>query len=283
MKNASCRRRVVTRLPGIVCLALVAGLGMPVLPAPALESPTPDASLAGGTSAAPDTVEVVIPLIEDAVLEGDETGLLVAPPIPGGAIVPATGQPTNGGMVTVTLDDVPVTDAIRMFTQISGANIIAGTNVAGRATVRIENVHWKTALEAILDTAELVLVERSPGIFIVKSRNQIAAEPMVTDAIELKYTTVGNIMPVITSMLSTTNASAVGFPDTRRVVVKDGCVVGLVFAGDIEKSGIVYNLMKERIDVSQFAETLVADDFGLTCLPEEMWRPQLAVPDQVSE
>jgi NAD(P)H-nitrite reductase large subunit len=69
----------------------------------------------------------------------------------------------------------------------------------------------------------------------------------------------------------------------RRVVVKDGCVVGLVFAGDIEKSGIVFRLMKECVDVSEFMETLVADDFGLTCLPEDMWRPQLTAQDEVSK
>jgi NAD(P)H-nitrite reductase large subunit len=64
----------------------------------------------------------------------------------------------------------------------------------------------------------------------------------------------------------------------RKVVIKDNCVVGMVFAGDIEKSGIIFNLIKERLDVSQFCELLTTDDFGLTCLPEEIWRPQLALP-----
>ena len=64
----------------------------------------------------------------------------------------------------------------------------------------------------------------------------------------------------------------------RKVVIKDNCVVGMVFAGDIEKSGIIFNLIKERVDVSQFCELLATDDFGLTCLPEELWRPQLALP-----
>jgi len=64
----------------------------------------------------------------------------------------------------------------------------------------------------------------------------------------------------------------------RKVVIKDNCVVGMVFAGDIEKSGIIFNLIKEMVDVSQFCELLATDDFGLTCLPEEIWRPQLALP-----
>ena len=64
----------------------------------------------------------------------------------------------------------------------------------------------------------------------------------------------------------------------RKVILKDSIVVGMVFTGDIEKSGIVYNLMKERINIDGFKEALVADDFGLISLPEEMWRSRLEMP-----
>ncbi len=67
----------------------------------------------------------------------------------------------------------------------------------------------------------------------------------------------------------------------RKVVIKDGRIVGMVISGDIEKSGIIYNLMKEKIDVRAFHEVLVADDFGLASLPEELWRSKLAVPDSL--
>ncbi len=69
----------------------------------------------------------------------------------------------------------------------------------------------------------------------------------------------------------------------RRVVLKDGMISGLVFAGDIETSGIVYNLMKDRVDVSSFKEALVAEDFGLVSLPESIWRPMLEIPAGVRE
>ncbi|MFC2008414.1 NAD(P)/FAD-dependent oxidoreductase [Chloroflexota bacterium] len=64
----------------------------------------------------------------------------------------------------------------------------------------------------------------------------------------------------------------------RKVVLKDGLIVGMVFIGDIEKSGIIYNLMKDGVNVDGFKEVLVADDFGLASLPEEIWRPRLAIP-----
>ncbi|MCK4273739.1 MAG: NAD(P)/FAD-dependent oxidoreductase [Dehalococcoidales bacterium] len=61
----------------------------------------------------------------------------------------------------------------------------------------------------------------------------------------------------------------------RKVIIKKGKLAGLVFAGDIEKSGIVYNLMKDGVDVSSFKEALVADDFGLASLPESIWKDRL--------
>jgi NAD(P)H-nitrite reductase large subunit len=61
----------------------------------------------------------------------------------------------------------------------------------------------------------------------------------------------------------------------KKIVVRDGIIMGMVFAGDIERSGIVYNLMKDRVDVSRFKEVLVAPDFGLSSLPDDIWHARL--------
>jgi NAD(P)H-nitrite reductase large subunit len=62
----------------------------------------------------------------------------------------------------------------------------------------------------------------------------------------------------------------------RKVVLRDGRVAGLTFVGDIERSGIVFGLMRDGTDVSAFKEALVAPDFGLTMLPEGWRRERLA-------
>jgi NAD(P)H-nitrite reductase large subunit len=67
----------------------------------------------------------------------------------------------------------------------------------------------------------------------------------------------------------------------RKVVLKDGQISGMVFSGDIEKSGIVYNLMKEGVNVEAFKQALVSDDFGLASLPDEIWRPRLTIPNRL--
>ncbi|MFH1650491.1 MAG: FAD-dependent oxidoreductase [Chloroflexota bacterium] len=66
----------------------------------------------------------------------------------------------------------------------------------------------------------------------------------------------------------------------RKVVLKDGRVKGLIFIGDIEKSGIIYNLMKDGVDVTAFKDTLTKADFGLAALPEALWRSHLEMPDR---
>ena len=55
-------------------------------------------------------------------------------------------------------------------------------------------------------------------------------------------------------------------------------MVGMVFVGNIEKSGIVFGLMKDRVNIDGFKQELLASDFGLASLPEEIWRPQLEMP-----
>jgi NAD(P)H-nitrite reductase large subunit len=69
---------------------------------------------------------------------------------------------------------------------------------------------------------------------------------------------------------------------SRKVVLKDGLVMGMVFAGSIEKSGIVFSLMRDKVNVEEFKEALVADDFSLASLPEEIWREWLAIPETAS-
>ncbi|MBI2329433.1 MAG: NAD(P)/FAD-dependent oxidoreductase [Chloroflexi bacterium] len=69
----------------------------------------------------------------------------------------------------------------------------------------------------------------------------------------------------------------------KKVILKDGLIMGMVFSGDIEKSGIVYNLMKDRVKVGAFQQALVAEDFGLVSLPEEIWRPHLEIPSAIAD
>lgn len=62
----------------------------------------------------------------------------------------------------------------------------------------------------------------------------------------------------------------------RKVVLQDGVIVGMVFAGDTSKCGLLYQLMKRKVNVAGWSERLVSDDFGLLSMPEELWRAEVA-------
>ena len=132
-----------------------------------------------------------------------------------------TPEGVREGLISVTLDSVPLQDVVRMFARISGANIVSGTNLTGTVTVSLKDVEWQPALRTILDTAGMTLVMKSPGIFSVVSKSEAAAAPVTLDTIYLRYTTVSNVLPVVQRMLISSNASAASFASANAIIVQE--------------------------------------------------------------
>jgi NAD(P)H-nitrite reductase large subunit len=63
----------------------------------------------------------------------------------------------------------------------------------------------------------------------------------------------------------------------RKIVLKNNRIVGMVFVGDIERSGVVFGLMKDGINVRRFKEALLSPDFGLAALPDDLRRKRLSL------
>jgi NAD(P)H-nitrite reductase large subunit len=61
----------------------------------------------------------------------------------------------------------------------------------------------------------------------------------------------------------------------KKVILKNDLIVGMLFVRDIDKSGIVFGLMRDRVNVGSFKRELLADDFGLASLPRELWQERL--------
>jgi len=66
----------------------------------------------------------------------------------------------------------------------------------------------------------------------------------------------------------------------RKAIIKDDLLMGMVFVGDIEKSGIVFGLMRDRVNVGSFKQAILSDDFGLAFLPREIWQERLEKPPE---
>ena len=63
----------------------------------------------------------------------------------------------------------------------------------------------------------------------------------------------------------------------KKLMLKDNYITGMIFIGDIEKSGIVFGLMRGHVNVEEFKQDLLADDFGLACLPSQTLNKHLGL------
>lgn len=57
----------------------------------------------------------------------------------------------------------------------------------------------------------------------------------------------------------------------QKLILRDDRIVGMIFVGNIEKSGIFFGLMRDKVDVGSFKRMLLTDDFGLAFLPRALW------------
>jgi NAD(P)H-nitrite reductase large subunit len=67
----------------------------------------------------------------------------------------------------------------------------------------------------------------------------------------------------------------------QKVILKDNLVVGMISVGNIEKSGIIFGLMRDKVDVQSFKQSLLADNFGLAVFPRVLWQERLETPPRL--
>jgi len=88
------------------------------------------------------------------------------------------------GRISLRLKDAALKDVIRMFSALSDANIIVSDmgeeEVKRRIDVNLDNVEWKPALEAILDTHGLELYEKIPASQVYSIRKKVLGAPEPT-------------------------------------------------------------------------------------------------------
>ena len=125
------------------------------------------------------------------------------------------------GTISVVFDDTPIAEVIKLFSQLSGANIIAATsNLTGTISANLKNVAWQPAFEAILGRHSLILSEKpvGSGIYVVES-SRAGEEPTVTETIPLKYAKADRMATLITSMLGSAGR-ATPFADGNALLVR---------------------------------------------------------------
>jgi len=66
----------------------------------------------------------------------------------------------------------------------------------------------------------------------------------------------------------------------KKVIVKDGKIIGAIFIGDISRAGIFTGMIKDGIDVSNFKNEIFSENFGYIYVPKE-FRSKEVVPIEI--
>ena len=156
--------------------------------------------------------------VEAAVAKPAATAVAPAPD--------ATASATNAPqLISLTLDDVPLAEVVRLFTRISGANIIAATtNLQGQVTANLQDVQWRPAFESILERQSLLLTEKPPasGIFVIEGR-KTGEDPRISTTIKLNYAKVADVATLVTSVLGK-DGTVTPFPSGNNIVINASAV-----------------------------------------------------------
>jgi type II secretory pathway component GspD/PulD (secretin) len=129
---------------------------------------------------------------------------------------------TEGNLISVRLNKVGLEEAINLFAQLSGANIIVPELAdAAQISVNLKDVEWRPALQSILDTYNYELYQRVSGsnVYSVRRRPAGAPEPQVVETFVLKYATVPNVATLIRDLLPQ-DAKISEFASRNMLVVK---------------------------------------------------------------
>ncbi|HSB70600.1 MAG TPA: type IV pilus secretin PilQ [Candidatus Methylomirabilis sp.] len=75
-------------------------------------------------------------------------GSVPPPPVAAVSAGPPAG-PANG-RISMDFKDADINNLLRIIAEVSGMNVVAGSDVSGKVTVRLVNVEWQQALDVIL-------------------------------------------------------------------------------------------------------------------------------------
>ncbi len=123
---------------------------------------------------------------------------------------PSTAEhgPAKTVLDIVDFKEVDVTDVLKMISQKSGINIVAGTNVTGKVTLYLKNVEIHDLLKIIAQTNDLAFVEENRLIHVMtgadyeKNYGRKFFKKTKTITQKLEYISVADATPMLDRMKS---------------------------------------------------------------------------------
>jgi type II secretory pathway component GspD/PulD (secretin) len=145
------------------------------------------------------------------------------PSRPGG---PRSPEPdsihTEPAPVTVSVQDMDITELLQMFSKSRGLNIVCGDDVRGRVSLELRDVPFEQALDSAVSTAGCQAVKRGDIYFVNRIPDDDPNDCVLKEVktFRLDYAPVTEIQTVVTQMLSRAGR-VTNYPPLRAVVVED--------------------------------------------------------------
>jgi type IV pilus assembly protein PilQ len=98
----------------------------------------------------------------------------IPPPVVAAAPKPATTR--DGKRLDISAKDLEVTQFLEAMSEVGRINIVASDNVQGKITLRLRNVTWREALDAVLKLKGLGMEELSGNVYRVAPQTVLEAE-----------------------------------------------------------------------------------------------------------
>ncbi len=126
---------------------------------------------------------------------------------------------TSPGNVSLDFKEADILNVLRVLSLKSGVNIVAGPEVQGIVTIRLQDVPWQKALEVVLRTYGYIY-EREGNIIRVTTKENLSTEELLTETFVLNYTTAAEVESAIKEILSE-RGRVKSVPRTNTVIVTD--------------------------------------------------------------
>ena len=103
-------------------------------------------------------------------------------------------------LISLDVKDADMRDIMRMFSQISGLNVVIGDDVKGTVTLSVVDVEWEDALNMILRANNLTSIKEGRFLRIMtfeKLRQEQDGVPLVNETVTLNFARAGDMAGVL--------------------------------------------------------------------------------------
>jgi type IV pilus assembly protein PilQ len=139
-----------------------------------------------------------------------------------------------GQRINLDFQDADVTTVLRLIAEVSGLNIVAGDDVVGKVTMKLEDVPWDQALALVLKAKKLGMEQEgniirvAPVTSLQQEKQQAIAdkqqalllEDLILDLIPVSYATAQEMIPQVQQVMSPRGNVTVDVR-TNTVIVRD--------------------------------------------------------------